>query len=418
MSDELISLSTSHTIHTISGHPPTKGIFMKTITDKLRTWAEIALGALEHNFNTVRAHLPASAKLLTVLKANAYGHGAVRIGRLLEGKADYFAVAFTDEALALRHAGLQTPILLLGHVPHSDFPMMVKYDITATMDDLTEAKLLSDAAIAAGKVAKVHIALDTGMTRIGFDLSDESVEAIKAIAALPNVEIEGIYSHFAAADCADQSYSHLQIARFDDFCARLTKAGVNIPIRHIQNSAGIIEQPARWEMAREGIILYGMHPSAEVNPADIGGIIPAMSFKTHVVFVKTVPAGTPVSYGCTYVTDKPTKIATLSVGYADGLPRLWSGKGKVLIHGTEAPIIGRICMDQCMVDVTHIPDIAVGDTATLFGRDGSAAISVDGLAESIGTIGYELVCNINPRVPRVYVKDGKLDSIDRDLPVD
>ena len=391
---------------------------MKTITDKLRTWAEIDLCALEHNFKTVRAHLPASTKLLTVLKANAYGHGAVRIGRLLEGRADYFAVAFTDEALALRHADLKTPILLLGHVPHSDFPMMVKYDITATMDDLAEAQLLSAAAAQAGKIAKVHIALDTGMTRIGFDLSDASVEAIKAIAALPNIEIEGIYSHFAAADSADQHYSLLQISRFNDFCARLSKAGVNVPIRHIQNSAGIIEHGASWEMAREGIILYGMHPSPEVNPADIGGIIPVMSFKTHVVFVKTVPAGTPVSYGCTYVTPEPTRIATLSVGYADGLPRLWSGKGKVLIHGVEAPIIGRICMDQCMVDVTHIPDVRVGDTATLFGRDGDAAISVDSLAESIGTIGYEVVCNINPRVPRVFVKDGKPESVNRELPVD
>ena len=391
---------------------------MKTITDKLRTWAEIDLDALEHNFNAVRTHLPASAKLLTVLKANAYGHGAVRIGRLLEGRADYFAVAFTDEALALRHAGLETPILLLGHVPHSDFPMMVKYDITATMDDLSEAQLLSDAAVAAGKTAKVHIALDTGMARIGFDLSDASIDAIKSIAALPAIEIEGIYRHFAAADSADQTYSNLQIARFNDFCARLTAAGVEIPIRHIQNSAGIIEQPANWEMAREGIILYGMHPSSEVDPSRIGGIIPVMSFKTHVVFVKTVPAGTPVSYGCTYVTNRETKIATLSVGYADGLPRLWSGKGKVLIHGVEPPIIGRICMDQCMVDVTDLPEVVVGDTCTLFGRDGEASISVDDLAESIGTIGYEVVCNINPRVPRVYVKDGKPESVNRELPID
>lgn len=391
---------------------------MKTVTDKLRTWAEIDLDALEHNFNAVRAHLPASTRLLTVLKANAYGHGALRIGRLLEGRADYFAVAFTDEALSLRHAGLETPILLLGHVPHSHFPLMVRYDISATMDDIHEAKLLSDAAVQAGKIAKVHIALDTGMTRIGFDCSDASIEAIKQIAAMPNLKIEGIYSHFAAADSADQTYSHLQLARFSDFCNRLEQSGIHIPIRHIQNSAGIIEHPASWDMAREGIILYGMHPSPEVDPASIGGIIPVMSFKTHVVFVKTVPAGTPVSYGCTYVTDRETRIATLSVGYADGLPRLWSGKGKVLIHGMEAPIIGRICMDQCMVDVTDLPEVAVGDTATLFGADGEATISVDSLAESIGTIGYEVVCNINPRVPRVYVKDGKPESVDRELPLE
>ena len=391
---------------------------MKTITDKLRTWAEIDLGALEHNFEAARRHLPASMKLLAVLKANSYGHGAVRIGRLLEGRADYFAVAFTDEALELRHAGLETPILLLGHVPHSDFPMMVKYDISATMDDLSEAKLLSEAAVAAGKTAKVHIALDTGMTRIGLDCSNTSIETVAAIKALPGIEVEGIYSHFAAADCADQSYSHLQLERFTDFCNRLEKSSIHIPIRHIQNSAGIIELATNFEMAREGIILYGMHPSGEVNLSRIGGIRPVMSFKTHVVFVKTVPAGTPVSYGCTYVTPRETKIATLAVGYADGLPRLWSGKGHVLIDGREAPIIGRICMDQCMVDVTDLPGVQVGDTATLFGVDGDAVLSADTLAETIGTIGYELVCNINPRVPRVYVKDGKPDSIDRELPVD
>lgn len=391
---------------------------MKTITDKLRTWAEIDLGALEHNFEAARRHLPASMKLLAVLKANSYGHGAVRIGRLLEGRADYFAVAFTDEALELRHAGLETPILLLGHVPHSDFPMMVKYDISATMDDLSEAKLLSEAAVAAGKTAKVHIALDTGMTRIGLYCNDASIETVAAIKALPGIEVEGIYSHFAAADCADQSYSHLQLERFTEFCEKLEAAGIHIPIRHIQNSAGIIELATNFEMAREGIILYGMHPSGEVNLSRIGGIRPVMSFKTHVVFVKTVPAGTPVSYGCTYVTPRETKIATLAVGYADGLPRLWSGKGHVLIDGRKAPIIGRICMDQCMVDVTDLPAVQVGDTATLFGTDGDAVLSADTLAETIGTIGYELVCNINPRVPRVYVKDGMPDSIDRELPVD
>ena len=389
---------------------------MKTITDKLRTWAQIDLDALEHNFEAVRRHIPAAMKLLCVLKANSYGHGAVRIGRLLEGRADYFAVAFTDEALELRHAGLETPILLLGHVPLSDFPKMVRYGITATMDDVSEAKLLSAAAVESGKTAKVHIALDTGMTRIGFDCSDASVEAVAAICALPGIEVEGIYSHFAAADSADQSYSLLQLSRFNDFCARLEARGIRIPIRHIQNSAGLIELSPDLEMGREGIILYGMHPSGEVDPDRIGGIRPVMSFKTHVVFVKTVPAGTPVSYGCTYVTSRETRIATLAVGYADGLPRLWSGKGKVLIGGREAPIIGRICMDQCMVDVTDLSGVAVGDTATLFGVDGDAVLSADSLAESIGTIGYELICNINPRVPRVYVKDGRFDSIDRELP--
>ncbi len=386
---------------------------MKKLTDQLRTWAEIDLDAILYNFRAAKARLPHKTKLLAVLKANAYGHGAIRIGKLLENEADYFAVAFTDEALELRHAGITTPILILGHVPVSDFPLLARYDITATVDSLAEAELLSETAKAAGKPAKLHIAVDTGMSRIGFACTDEAIKQIKQIAALPMLDLEGIFSHFAAADSTDKRYTLMQLERFNRFYDRLTEAGIRIPLRHIQNSAGIVDLACEFEMAREGIILYGMLPSFETDLSKIGGIRPVMSLRTHVVHVATLPAGTPVSYGCTYITDRETKVATLSVGYADGFPRLLSGKGKVLINGKEAPLIGRICMDQCMADVTELPCVQSGDIATLFGQDGDRTISPDTLAQMIGTIGYELVCNINPRVPRVFLKDSKLDSVDR-----
>lgn len=386
---------------------------MKKLTDQLRTWAEIDLDAVLHNFRAAKARLPHSTKLLTVLKANAYGHGSVRIGKLLEGEADYFAVAFTAEALELRHAGIETPILILGHVPTCDFPLLVQYGITATVDSYAEAKLLSDTALALGKRAKLHIAIDTGMSRIGFACTDESVAQIAAITELPMLETEGIFSHFATADSEDKAYAMVQLQKFNTLCDQLKKACVSIPIRHIQNSAGIVDLNIPFEMAREGIILYGMRPSSEVDLAKIGGVKPVMSLRTHIVHLATLPAGTPVSYGCTYVTARETKVATLSVGYADGYPRLLSGKAKVIINGVEVPLIGRICMDQCMADVTELDDVAIGSVATLFGSDGDSYISQDDLAEAIGTIGYELVCNINPRVPRVFMKDGQFDSIDQ-----
>lgn len=386
---------------------------MKKLTDQLRTWAEIDLDAVLHNFRAAKARLPHSTKLLAVLKANAYGHGSVRIGKLLEGEADYFAVAFTAEALELRHAGIETPILILGHVPTCDFPLLVQYGITATVDSLDEAKLLSDTALAIGKRAKLHIAIDTGMSRIGFAANEETVTQIAAIEALPMIEVEGIFSHFATADSVDKRYTFSQLEKFNALCDALQKAGISIPLRHIQNSAGIVDLDCPFEMAREGIILYGMRPSSEVDLAKIGGVKPVMSLRTHVVHLATLPAGTPVSYGCTYVTSRETRVATISVGYADGYPRLLSGKGKVIINGVEVPLIGRICMDQCMADVTELDAVELGDTVTLFGSDGNCSISQDDLAESIGTIGYELVCNINPRVPRVFMKDGKPDSVDQ-----
>ena len=391
---------------------------MADIFDTLRTWAEIDLDALQHNFNAARKHLPEKMKLLAVIKSDAYGHGAVRIAKLLEGQADYFAVAMTDEAVELRNAGIKTPILLLGLAQPSDYPRIVKHELSAAVSSVKGAEELSECAVKFGTKVKVHIALDTGMSRIGFPCDEKTVSEISYISKLPGIDVEGIFSHFALADAYDKSYADYQLERFGKVTDALNNAGVNIPIRHIYNSAALVDMPARYDMAREGIILYGMHPSPEVELSRIGGIKGVMSLRTHVVHIKTLPAGVAVSYGCTYRTERDTVVATLSAGYADGVPRLLSNKGKVIIGGKIVPIIGRVCMDQFMIDVTDVPDVKVGDTATIFGRDGELEITADSVAESIGTIGYELTCDINRRVPRVYMKDGKIDSIKRVLPDD
>lgn len=386
--------------------------------DTLRTWAEIDLDALQHNFNAARNHLPKKMKLLAVIKSDAYGHGAVRIARLLEGQADFFAVAMTDEAVELRQAGIKTPIMLLGLVQPSDYARVIKHDLSLAVSSLDAARALSECAVNMGGKARVHIALDTGMSRIGFACDDRSITEIMALSHLPGIAVEGIFSHFALADAYDKTYANYQLAQFEQVTSTLSERGLNIPIKHLFNSAAIVDMPPQFDMAREGIILYGMYPSPEVTLSRIGGIKSVMALRTHVVYLKTLPAGVSVSYGCTYKTDRDTVVATLSAGYADGVPRLLSNKGRVIINGTTAPIIGRVCMDQFMVDVTDVPGVKVGDTATIFGRDGELEISADTVAAYAGTIGYELTCGINRRVPRVYMKDGRIDSIKRVLPGD
>ena len=380
---------------------------LNNIFDNLRTWAEVDLDCIEENFDAARASLPDNIKLLAVIKANAYGHGAVTVAKLLEKKADYFAVATADEAFELRNHGIKTPVLLLGHIPYGDFPLVAELDITPVISDMAEAEALSKAAVSAGKNVKFHFAVDTGMSRIGFAPTDESIGIIKKIVSLDNITAEGIFSHLAAADIHDKTYYKKQYKIFKDFTDSLDAAGVKLPIKHLFNSASIADYAPSFNMVREGIILYGLKPSYEVEFKNIKKIKPAMALKTHIVQIKTVPAGTAISYGCTYVAKSDTVIATLSAGYADGVPRLISNKGSVIINGCFAPITGRICMDQFMVDVTGIPNVSVGGTATIFGSDGGKEIFVDDIADSIGTIGYELVCNINPRVPRVYLKDKK-----------
>ena len=382
-------------------------------SDALRTWAEVDLTAIEHNFMAARNHLPSDMKLLVTVKANAYGHGAVRIAKLLEGKADYFALAAMDEAVQLRQAEIRTPLLILGPVQPMDYPRAAKYDVALTVSSLEEAKAISRCAVDMGKIITVHFALDTGMSRIGFACTEDAAAEIAEAAKLPGIYAEGVFSHFALADSKDKSYVNLQAANFRRM---LDQIGLDFPIRHLYNSAAIAELEPEFDMAREGIILYGLLPSSEVDLNRIGGVKPAMALRSHVSFVKNLSAGTPVSYGCTYVTEKESVIATVMAGYADGVPRLLSNCGEVIIRGAKAPIVGRVCMDQFMVDVTHIPGVSTGDVVTIFGTDGDVTITADEVAEKAQTIGYELVCGIAPRVPRVYMKNGEVDSIVRTLP--
>ncbi len=383
---------------------------MNEIFKSLRTWVEINLDALGCNFDAVRESLPENIKILAVVKANAYGHGAIGVAKFLEDKADYLAVAATDEALELRKNGVNCPILILGHIPYGDYDNIVKYNVTPTISDFYEAELLSKAAVKAGVTAPLHIAVDTGMNRIGFKCDKNSVEEIKKIKTLPNIEIEGVFSHLAAADMLDKAYTKMQAEKFDEFIKTLSDEGVNAPIKHLYNSAAIADLEKKYDMVRQGIILYGLKPSDEVEFNNIAVPKPVMSMKTRVVQVKTLSAGESISYGCTYITEKETRVATLCAGYADGVTRVLSNNGEVLIRGKRAKIIGRVCMDQFMVDVTDIPEVEAGDTATIFGTDGEETISVDEIAKKANTINYEIICNINSRVTRVYMKNDKVES--------
>lgn len=382
-------------------------------SDTLRTWAEVDLDAIEYNFMAARNHLPKEMKLLVTVKANAYGHGAVRLAKLLEGKADYFALAAMDEAVQLRQADIQTPLMVLGPVQPTDYIRAANHKVALTVSSLEEAKAISACAEKCGKTITIHFALDTGMSRIGFACTEKAARQIEEAANLPGLIPEGIFSHFALADSKDKSYVNLQK---DNFQKMLEEIHVDFPICHLYNSAAITELEPEYDMAREGIILYGLLPSDEVDLSRIGGVKPAMALRSHVSFVKPLPAGVPISYGCTYRPETDCVIATVMAGYADGVPRLLSNCGEVIIRGIKAPIVGRVCMDQFMVDVTHIPDVKAGEVVTIFGTDGDVTITADEVAEKAQTIGYELVCGISPRVPRVYVKNGEVDSIVRTLP--
>lgn len=372
----------------------------------LKCWAEIDLDAMENNFDAARKKLPENMMLAAVIKADAYGHGAVEAAKLLESKADYFAVATSDEALELRTAGINIPILILGHVLPCDFEKMINHNITLCVADYDEAEVLSEECKKTGKSVKIHIALDTGMGRIGFPCDNEAAAEILKINSLDGIELEGVFSHFAKADSIDKDYAEKQLENFEYMVSKLEKSGLKL-IRHIFNSAAIVDIEPRYDMGREGIILYGMYPSPEVDLGNIEKLKAVMTLKSRIMHLKTSPAGTAVSYGCTYVTDKETKIATVGAGYADGVPRLLSNKGKVVVNGVTVPIIGRVCMDQFMIDVTDVPDVKQYDEVVLFGDKEYGYPTADEVAESVGTIGYELTCGINRRVPRVYIKGGK-----------
>ena len=374
-----------------------------------RVKAVISLDAVEQNFREMRKNIAEDTKMIAVVKADAYGHGAVPIAHLIEGY-DYiwgFAAATAEEAVHLRENGVTKPILILGIVFEEYYPKLVRDDIRLAVCEYEEAEKLSKEAVLQNKTVHIHIALDTGMTRIGYADIPESVEEIKKIAELPNLEIEGMFTHFSRADEYDRSPAMVQLERYQKFSDLVEAAGVEIPLHHCSNSAGIIRVPeANLSIVRAGITIYGIYPSSEVE-RDIVKLTPVMELKSHVTYVKDVPEGAAISYGGTYVADKKRRVATIPVGYADGYPRQLSNKGWVLIHGKKAPILGRVCMDQFMVDVTEIGDVKKGDEVTLLGRDGDEFISIEEIGDLCGRFSYEFACDISPRVPRIYVKDGK-----------
>lgn len=369
----------------------------------LRCYAEISLEAIGHNIREVKKRLPEGVKLLGVVKANAYGHGAVPVASYLENQVDYFATATIEEAVELRENGISAPILILGYVSPSQYGDLVEYDITQTIDSYAQALALEKEAARQNRKAKAHLAVDTGMTRIGFQVTEHDADEAAKIADLPHIELEGMFTHFSCADQEDKTYCSMQMEKYDKMTALLAERGVTIPLRHICNSAGIMEfDDHRFEMVRSGIITYGIYPSEEVKKERLD-LIPALSWKSHVIHVKEVGPGIGVSYGATYVTEKPmTRIATVSAGYADGYPRALSNQGCVLIHGKKAPIIGRICMDQMMADVTDIPDVQVEDVVTLVGTDGDETITIEEIANPAARFDYEMLCDISSRVTRVY----------------
>lgn len=373
----------------------------------MRTWAEIDLDALKYNFNNIRKRVKPNVKIMSVVKADAYGHGVVECAKtLLACGTDAFAVATASEALELRQAGFDTPTLILGAVTSEDFGSLIEKGITLSISDLKSAELLSEAAKKVGKNVKIHIKADTGMSRLGFRADDDkTVTEILKISKLPNIEIEGIFSHFACADEEDAAYTEMQFKRFCDLTDALEKKGLKIPIKHIANSAAIIMYPeTQLDMVRPGIILYGYYPSDEVDKKKIS-LKPVMSVKSRVTLVKETEAGVGVSYGKVYITDKKTKIATVPIGYADGYPRALLGKAKMEAGGGIAPVIGRICMDQCMIDVTNVHNIEIGDEVTVFGN---GKITADDMAKWLGSISYEVLCLVAMRVPRVYTEGGRI----------
>ena len=374
-----------------------------------RVKAVVSLDAIAHNFAEMKKNIAKGTKIVAVIKADGYGHGAEAIARLIEDY-DYiwgFAVAPPQEALQLRTFGVQKPILILGIVFEEYFTQMIAKEIRLTVCTYEMAQKLSEEAQRQGRDVHIHIGLDTGMSRIGFADRQESVEEIKKISQLPNLKIEGMFTHFARADETDRSPAIDQLNRYLNFAKLLEDAGIQIPMKHCSNSAGIIRVPeANLNAVRAGITIYGIYPSNEVE-RDIVKLIPAMELKSHISYIKTVEPGAAFSYGGTFTAKKEMKVATIPVGYADGYPRSLSNKGWVLIHGKKAPILGRVCMDQFMVDITKIPDAKAGDEVTLIGKDGKEFISIEKFGDLSGRFSYEFACDISKRVPRVYIKDGK-----------
>lgn len=375
-------------------------------------YARIDLDAIAYNMEQMKCNLKENTKIIAVIKADGYGHGAVPIAKMMESM-DYiwgFAVATLDEAIVLRAEGIKKPILVLGCVFPDQYMEMLRNDIRMNVYTEEMAESISQMASQEGMTAHMHIKLDTGMGRLGFDVSEKSVDAITRIGQLENVNMEGIFTHFAKADEIDKKFTEKQIERYCWMVNELSDNGIKFQYEHCANSAAIIDvNDANFDLVRAGISTYGLYPSEEVNKENVH-LKPAMELKSHIAFVKEVEPGTPISYGGTFVSSEKMKVATIPVGYADGYPRNLSNTGYVLIRGEKAPILGRVCMDQFMVDVTHIEGANFGDKVTLIGRDGDEVIAVEDLSEFSGRFNYEFVCDLGKRIPRVYVKDGEISE--------
>ena len=380
---------------------------MKTYS---RVYAKIDLDAIAYNMEQMKQNIRPETKVMAVIKADGYGHGAVQIAEMME-RWNYiwgFAVATLDEAVVLGTEGIQKPILVLGCVFPDQYMEMLKHEIRMNIYTEEMAESISRMAAREGKTAYMHIKLDTGMSRLGFGINEQSAETIKRISKMPNVNMEGIFTHFTKADEKDKSFTKKQIQEFVWMTERLKEKNVRFTYEHCSNSAGIIDVPeANFDIVRAGISTYGLYPSEEVDKTNVK-LKPALALKSHVAFVKEIERGTPVSYGGTFVAKEKMKIATIPVGYADGYPRSLSNKGYVLIRGKKAPILGRVCMDQFMVDVTQIEGVSFGDKVTMIGKDGNEILPVEVLSELSGRFNYEFVCDLGKRIPRVYVRDGKI----------
>lgn len=372
-----------------------------------RVYAEINLDAIVKNVDNLMALTKENTGALAVVKADGYGHGDVAVAKAVAQKVTGYAVATLDEAVNLRENGVKKPILVLGYVDPYEFDILVSHEITATVFDVETAQLLADAARVQKKQAHCHIKVDTGMRRIGLEPDENGIAIVKQITALKELSADGIFTHFAASDETDKTSAEHQFKLFTDFTGRLEKEGIHFTYRHCANSAAVIDMPqVDLDMVRLGIAMYGMYPSDEVKKEKVE-LFPALDLKSHITMVKEIPAGEKVSYGGTFTTTKTTKLATVSVGYGDGYPRALSSKGYVLVRGQKAPIVGRVCMDQMMVDVTDIENVTRADIVTLIGKDGDAEITVEEIAALAGTFNYEFVCDLGKRIPRSYYLNGE-----------
>ena len=379
-----------------------------------RVWAEVDLDAIWENMVHMKENIAENTKILAVIKTDGYGHGGVPIAKMLE-QLDFmfgYAAATYEEAHVLREAGVKKPILILGYTFPYCYGELIREEIRPAVYRRDTVEELAAAAAKVGKKAKVHIKVDTGMGRIGITPDEEGLEFVRFLIEHPELEVEGIFTHFAKSDEADKTSANHQLELFQNFIDKIqTELGITIPVKHCSNSAAILEMPqANMDMVRAGITTYGLYPSEEVSK-DIVPLRAAMSLYSHIVYCKMIHAGQSVSYGGLFTAQKDTRVATIPVGYGDGYPRSLSGRGYVLIHGKRAPILGRVCMDQFMVDISEIPEAMDGDKVTLLGMDGTERITAEELGELSGRFNYEFVCDLGKRIPRVYIQHGEITEV-------